>query len=176
MKAKLSTGHLISDITIKDKNSYVTLLQDREIYERTLNIPYPYRPEDADDWLTHVSEQTKQFGKSLNWAIRNPDGELIGGIGFHNVHEKSPHKAEIGYWLAKKYWGQGIVSAAVKEAVDFGFKKLKLSRITANVFAFNIASAQVLIKNGFQLEGFLKKAYYKDAQFFDGILFAKLRD
>jgi RimJ/RimL family protein N-acetyltransferase len=51
-----------------------------------------------------------------------------------------------------------------------------LIRITANVFAFNLGSARVLEKSGFQLEGFLRKHYKKDGKIFDGKLYAKIRE
>lgn len=176
MKIKVNSQIILTDITPGDKNSYVTHFKDKQICDQTLNIPFPYTIEDANDWLKHVAAQTKQMGRSVNWALRETNGHLIGGIGFHQIEEKNSHKAEIGYWLARAHWNQGIATDAVKIVCDFGFKKLRLSRITAHVFNFNIGSARVLIKNNFCLEGYLRKYYYKDGKFIDGLLFAKLAD
>lgn len=111
----------------------------------------------------------------MNWAIRRTDGFLIGGIGYHDFELGKSHRAEIGYWLAKPYWGQGIMTEAVKKVAALAFEELGLVRITANVFHFNMGSAPVLKKAGFQLEGLLRKHYKKDGKVFDGRLYALTR-
>ena len=121
-----------------------------------------------------MAETTARQGRSVNWAIRRSDGFLVGGIGFHDFELGKSHKAELGYWLAKSYWGQGIMTQAVDAVARFGFQEFGLLRITANVFHFNIGSARVLEKAGFQLEGYLRKHYKKDGKIFDGKLYAKV--
>ena len=165
----------ISDITAADKPAYLEHLKEKQIYDQTLNIPYPYTEADADWWINHVAKTTLQQGRSVNWAIRRDDGFLIGGIGYHDFKLGKSHKAELGYWLAKPYWGQGIMTEAVKKIAAFGFEELSLVRITANVFHFNMGSARVLEKAGFQLEGVLCKHYKKDGKIFDGRLYAMTR-
>lgn len=58
--------------------------------------------------------------------------EVAGGVGIHEI--KYRHKANFGYWLAKKYRNQGIMTKAVKIVSDFAFKEFKLRRLYANVF------------------------------------------
>jgi|ETNmetMinimDraft_21_1059911.scaffolds.fasta_scaffold82621_2 RimJ/RimL family protein N-acetyltransferase len=162
----------LSEITINDIDSFREYLNDKDIYKNTLAIPHPYTKEDGLWFVNHVKEKKKENGKTVNWAIRNKEGKLIGGIGFHNGI--NGHKAEIGYWLAKPYWGQGIMSMAVKKVCEIGFKEFGLSRITANVFEQNIGSARVVEKCGFTLEAAcLKNHYKKDRKIFNGKLYAK---
>ena len=175
MNIKIDNHYSITDIFPGDKSAYVKHLAEKQIYEQTLNIPYPYTDADADWWINHVAEETKKQGQSVNWAVRKSDGLLIGGIGFRGFEPGKSHRAEIGYWLAKPYWGQGIMANAAKLASDFAFKELGLVRITANVFLFNMGSCRVLEKAGFQLEGILRKHYKKDGNVFDGKLYAKLK-
>ena len=85
------------------------------------------------------------------------------------------HKGEIGYWLGRKHWGKGIVSEAVKIVTEFGFGKLKLKRIWANVYSFNPPSMKVLKKNGYKLEGICKKDIKKSGKLFDKHIYAKLK-
>lgn len=92
-----------------------------------------------------------------------------------SVQKHVGHKAEMGYWLGRKYWGGGMMTDAVKSIVSFGFKNLKLHRIYAGVFLFNKGSARVLEKNGFKLEGISKKEVKKDEEFIDAYIFAKVR-
>jgi RimJ/RimL family protein N-acetyltransferase len=176
MKLQLNGGFYISDITSNDKPAYLEHLKEKQIYDQTLNIPYPYTEADADGWINRVSEETNKQGRSVNWAIRRKDGYLIGGIGFHGLEIGKSHKAELGYWLAKPYWSQGIMSEAATAVSHFGFNEFGLIRITANVFAFNLGSARVLEKSGFQLEGFLRKQHKKDGKIFDGKLYAKVKE
>jgi RimJ/RimL family protein N-acetyltransferase len=76
--------------------------------------------------------------------------------------------------LGRKYWGQGIMTEAVKLVTKYAFEKLGLKRVYANVFWGNKQSARVLEKNGFKLEGRLKKYAKKGNKFLDAILFAKV--
>lgn len=164
----------LTEIRESDLPAYVELLSEREIYERTVRIPYPYTQKDAESWIQSTGDHRKQglFGE---WAIRNAEGNLIGGVGFAEPFRiGQTHKAEIGYWLAKPHWSRGIMTEAVKKLCDLAFTDLGLVRITAHIFDFNLASERVLEKCGFQLEGHLKKHFLKDGKHFDGKLYAKV--
>ena len=71
-------------------------------------------------------------------------------------------KADIGYWLAKEYWGKGVMGEAVSLVLKFAFFKLKFVRVGGLVFEENKASIKVLEKTGFKYEGKLRK-YRKHA-------------
>lgn len=154
--------------------SFVHYLQDKQIYDQTLNIPYPYTTDDAQWWLKHVEEETSKQGQSVNWAIRSADNNLIGGIGFQGLRLEVPHQPKLGYWLARPYWRQGIMTKAVNAVSSFAFKEFKIVRITAHVFYSNDGSSRVLEKSGFHLEGILRKYYLKDGKIFDGKLYTKI--
>lgn len=172
MKIQINESYFISEIQDSDIPAYLEHLQEKQIYTQTLNIPYPYTEEDAQEWLRLLARERERWGRNLNWAIRQKDGELIGGIGFHALEESQSHRAELGYWLAKPYWNKGITTEAVKVITPFAFKEFNLARITAHIFHFNKASARVLEKAGFQLEGCLRNFFRKDGQIFDGLLYA----
>lgn len=67
------------------------------------------------------------------------------------------------------------MTKAVKLFTNFGFNKLKLRRIYANVFSINGASAKVLEKNGYKLEGKMKNYHIKDGKLTDALLYAKTK-
>ena len=54
-------------------------------------------------------------------------------------------------------------------------KSWGLAKITAHVFSFNDASARVLEKCGFELEGYLKKHFLKDEEFIDAKAYGLVR-
>lgn len=155
-----------------DRADCIERIGDREIYEQTLRIPHPYTAEHFDQWFRIVAEATARRGTPIHFAIR--DGEsLIGAVGFDELTQG--HRAEIGYWLARPWWGRGIMTAVVGKACEHAFAEWNLVRISARVFDTNIASARVLAKNGFEFEGLLRKHELKEGRFLNTRLFALVR-
>ena len=175
MKIAVNDQVHLSEFRSSDKDALIEHLNDREIYERTLRIPFPYTDAAADEWLALVAKITQQQGRPVHFAIRNPDDALIGGCGFDGLQVGKSHRAEVGYWLAKPYWGWGIMTAVVQRLCRHAYEELGLVKLTAHVFTHNPASARVLEKCGFQQEGFLRKHFLKDGQFLDAKLFGLLR-
>lgn len=160
----------LSAIRECDKAAFVTFLNDRDIYNNTLRIPHPYSDEDAEKFIGIAADATAKHGHPVHFAIRDESEQLIGGCGFDDL--SYGHRAEIGYWLAKPYWGRGIVTDVVRSVCAFALVEWKLVRITAHVFVLNTASARVLEKNGFEFEGLLRKHHRKDGRFLDSRLYA----
>lgn len=167
----INSEFLIDDIRQTDKASYLEFFNDKEIYDNTLRIPFPYTPKDADEWIKLCEERIKLHGHPVNWAIRNSLGQLIGGVGFVDF-VKGSHKVEIAYWIAKKYWNKGIMTKSVKTFCSWAQKEFAFKRMTASVFVFNKGSARVLEKSGFELEGITRSFYKKDGLIFDGKLYS----
>ena len=165
----------LSEIRASDKGALVAHLDDRDVYERTLRIPFPYTDTDADEWLALVARITEQQGCPVLWAIRNADDALIGACGLNDFQAGQSHRAEVGYWLAKPLWGRGIMTAVVQRVCRHAFEDFGLAKLTAHVSPHNLASARVLEKCGFQEEGFLRQHFLKDGRFLDARLFALLR-
>jgi RimJ/RimL family protein N-acetyltransferase len=166
----------LSSVWPNDKPALLEHFRAKEIYDSTLNIPYPYSEADADRWLTRRIENTRRLGTEVTFAIRKGDGEMIGAVGADSFEPGASHRAEIGYWLARPYWGQGIMTDAVRVYVRYAFDDLKLLRLTAHVLQFNVGSARVLGKNGFKLEGQLRKHFRKDGELYDACFFGLLKE
>lgn len=164
----------LSEFCSSDKDALIAHLNDRDIYDRTLRLPFPYTDAAAEQWLALVGKITQQQGRPVQYAIRTADDALIGGCGFDGFQVGKSHRAEVGYWLAKPLWGQGIMTAVVGRVCQHAFEEFGLAKITAQVFSHNPGSGRVLEKCGFQEEGFLRKHFLKDDQFFDARLFALL--
>ena len=64
----------------------------------------------------------------------------------------------------------------VRVYVDYAFIQLDLAKLTAHTFEFNLASARVLEKNGFKLEGRLRKHLLKDGQLIDARFYGLLKE
>lgn len=155
---KVNENISLSPVTSNDCDAMVEYLSEKAIYDTTLNIPYPYTLQDAKYIVNYFNKLSEKQGKCSNWAIRNSDKKLIGIIGFHQGVDS--HQSEIGYWLAKPYWGKSIMTQTVQKVCQIAFKQFDLMRITATIFENNIASAKVLEKCNFVIEGACLKNYY----------------
>src|SRR5712691_6197261 len=138
LRISVREGVHLSAIRQTDEAALLEYLQSKDVYKTTLNIPHPYLPAHAESWIQKRIEHTERLGKEVSFAIRRADGKLIGAVSADNLEVGTTHKAEIGYWLAKPYWGQGIMTDAVRAYVRYAFSELQLLRLTAHVFEFNV--------------------------------------
>jgi len=176
MKLQVDKTITLTRIYKKDKRQLVERINHPEIAKNTLTIPYPYQPEDADFFFNLIKQSEKEKGKQLNWAIRHEKDGMIGSIGLlGGVALGNPSRDAFGYWLWEKYWGKGIMTKVVKAFTEYCLNEGNLNRLEATVFHYNLGSARVLEKAGFEKEGCLKKAYLKNGEFLDGLLFAKVK-
>ncbi|MCU0960382.1 MAG: GNAT family N-acetyltransferase [Pirellulaceae bacterium] len=162
----------LTEIRRADEPAFLALLNDPDMSRFTCRLPYPYTREAFEKWIGIVTAAAAEYGEPIHWAIRNAAGELIGGIGFDNLIKG--HRAEIGYWLAKPYWGRGIMSSVVAKACQVAGREWNLVRITALVFENNLASVRVLEKCGFEREARLRKYFSRDGEFSDAFLYARV--
>ncbi len=177
LELNIRDGFYLSPVRLTDKPALLRHFRTKDIYNTTLNIPFPYLEEHADWWLQKRVEQTDRVGREVCFAIRRAeDDQLIGCISADTLEPGTTHKAEVGYWLAKAYWGRGIMTDAVRAYVNYAFAELDLSRLTAHTFESNLASARVLEKNGFKLEGRLRKHLCKDGKLLDARFYGLLKE
>jgi RimJ/RimL family protein N-acetyltransferase len=135
-------------------------------------FPSPYTLEDARAWIERARAESES--PPLTFAIAGASASLLGGIGLERQTDVYRHSAEIGYWLGRRHWGRGVATAAVEAICRYGFETLGLSRIHASVFAPNLASARVLEKAGFALEGCRRRAVLKDGDYLDELMYGRL--
>ena len=136
-------------------------------------FPYPYTLADAEDY---ISACVANEGKGQLCRAIVVDGRAAGSIGVFLGRDVYRRSAELGYWLGRAYWRQGIMSAAVKALCREAFQSLDIVRVYAEPFAGNVGSRYVLEKAGFTLEGVLRKSVYKNGVLMDSCIYAKLRE
>ena len=106
-------------------------------------------------------DKNYQSGTGVHWKIADKiSKEKIGVISFY-YYKPEHKKAEVGFWLLKQFWNKGITSEALKAVIDYCQKEKGLHRLEAFVEEENTASARVLEKNGFVLEGTMRDAEIK---------------
>jgi len=107
----------------------------------------------------------------MDWGIFEINEGLIGMISFDGESKLNPAIERIGYWLAKPYWNQGIMTRVLKRITTLGFKDHGFSRLEASIFSFNRASCRVAVKCGFRHVEDLPAAYQKDGSPIDAKLY-----
>ena len=164
----------IRSFRAEDAQSLRAHIDNYEVARNMSAIPHPYSLQHAEEWIATASGANPQ----THFAI-TIDDKVVGGIGVIIDDGRrgpfSAHCAEIGYWLGQDFWGRGVLSEAVLAMTEWAFAELCLLRIFATVYARNPASARVLEKSGYTFEGRLHAVYFRDDEFIDGLLYAKVR-
>lgn len=114
---------------------------------RWTRIPHPLTREAAE---AHIAEKAAAMagGSAVMLAIEDRrDGRPLGMIGLERQADGGA--AELGYWLCRERWNQGLITEALRRLVRLGFRTLGLERLTADVAEGNQASARALEKCGF---------------------------
>ena len=134
----------------------------------TDTFPHPYTQQDGMKFITTAIQMqpTRLFAIDVN-------GEAVGSVGIFPQTDIHAKNAEMCYMLSEKYWGQGIMTEAVKLMVEYCFKTFDITRIFARPFGTNKSSQRVLEKAGFTLEGCFEKTLFKHNEYIDEIIYAK---
>jgi [ribosomal protein S5]-alanine N-acetyltransferase len=132
-------------------------------------FPFPYKLKDAKDFL----RAALSVNPNTSFAIER-NGEAIGSIGVIRKTDVYSRSAEIGYWIGEPFWGRGIATEALCAMTYWAVREFNLIRVFAGVFAWNQASARVLEKAGYQLEGAQRSHVTKDGKITDELIYARI--
>nr|WP_319272717.1 GNAT family protein [uncultured Draconibacterium sp.] len=168
---QLNTQRLIlRPIEAKDKQAILDYRSDAEA-----NKYQGWIPKSLDDVETFLGKLAAEFNVPDTWfqlaVVDKNTNKLIGDIGIHFIDE---HQVELGYTIAKQYWGLGFATEAAKAIIEYLFCELKKHRITASVDKENIASFAVLEKLGFRKEAHFKESLLINGQWVDDVIYALL--
>ena len=163
---------MVRDWEIEDAASISKYADNRKIWIKLRDaFPHPYRLQDAEIFILSAMNSDPR----TLFAIATQT-EAIGSIGLMIGTDVHRFTAEIGYWLAEPFWGQGIMTRAVKIITNYGLHDLKLHRIFAEPYVTNPASVRVLEKAGFAREGTLRANAFKDGKVLDQFLYSFVAD
>ena len=110
-------------------------------------------------WPPHVSvENSREIIRTVlsapeTYAVcLKTDGKPIGCIGLHrNDLAEDDDEYELGYWIGKPFWGQGLIPEASRELLRYAFEELHMNRIWCGYYDGNVKSRRVQEKTGFCL-------------------------
>lgn len=155
-----------------------------ELRQRSRAFLQPWEPTWPVDDLTRgayrrrVSSyaQDAQTGAAYPFFVfRRGDGVLTGGVTLSNVRRGVAQAATVGYWCGSPYVRGGLTLDAVRAVASFAFDRLGLHRLEAACVPENLASASLLDRAGFRLEGQARGYLKINGVWRDHALFGLLR-
>jgi [ribosomal protein S5]-alanine N-acetyltransferase len=169
----MATKRLLLDRTCDDDAHDLFLLRSNDDVMKYVERP---RPVDADDALLMIRHMDGLISnnEAIAWAIRMPgSSKMIGVIGYWRT--KPEHfRAEVGYMVLPEFWGQGLMYEALQAVLNFGFSKMSLHSVEADINPENIASEKLLVKCGFKPEAYFRENYFWQDKFYDSKIFGLL--
>ena len=154
-----------------DRDSLVAEANDRAVWRNLIStFPSPYTNQDADEWIARCRAQ-----RPPRDLVIDREGRLIGVCGVDLGEGVSRYTGSVGYWLGRRHWNQGVATSVLASFLDYIWDTFDVQRLQAEVFSWNPASARVLEKNGFRLEGTRCKAIFKDGELIDEWMYTLFR-
>jgi L-phenylalanine/L-methionine N-acetyltransferase len=135
-----------------------------------LQIPFP----SAEMWRKRLAEPPE----GLYSLVACADGEVVGQLGLHTSpnRPRRRHVGQIGMAVRDDWQGKGVGTALMQAAVDLADKWLNLTRLELDVYTDNEPAIKLYTKFSFKVEGTAVQYAFRDGQFVDTHLMARLRD
>ena len=121
-------------------------------------LPWPpliQRPVDSALFIRSAIEKFAR-GEGLTTAIEY-QGEVVGVIGYNSI-DHDLGKVVIGYWLAERWQGNGIITRACQALIHHAFEEMGMEKVEISAATDNEPSRAVCERLGMQLEGVTRRA------------------
>jgi ribosomal-protein-alanine N-acetyltransferase len=148
---------LLRQITHEDTQAIFRNFSDPDVAKWFFEKPLT-DIEQATNFINRFNNEFKS-GEGLTWAlVMKNEGDCVGTCGYGDIELGA--RGEIGFDLAKKQWGKGLMSEALIPVIEYGFDNLKLSKIEAHSYSTNTRAIHLLAKMGFQLDKISEDSNY----------------
>jgi RimJ/RimL family protein N-acetyltransferase len=132
----------------EDAPALFSAIADERIVRNLASAPWPYLPEHAQAYAG--TERRPGEPSFLIFRRTAGDPRLVGAIG---MGPRPDGELELGYWIARPFWGLGYATEAGAAVLRLARDGLRLPRLSAGHFLDNPASGRVLQKLGFRPTG-----------------------
>jgi len=135
----------------------------------TLQVPFP----SVEQWRKRLAEPQE----GLYVLVACVDGEVVGQIGLNTfpARPRRHHVGSIGMVVRDDWQGKGIGTQLMQAVVDLADKWLNLLRLELEVYPDNEPAIKLYKKFGFTVEGTQISSAFRDGQYVDTLLMARLR-
>jgi ribosomal-protein-alanine N-acetyltransferase len=170
---RLETKRLnLVEMKMEDANALFKMRSNPE-FTKFLSAD-PYQEIEEAEKVIQKNLDAFQQKEAISWKIALKGKEdLIGYIGFWRL-DKANFRGEVGFGLAKEERQKGLMTEALKEILNYGFKQLNFHTVMADTDPLNKASNTLLEKIGFKREAHIRENYYYNGKFVDSYYFGLL--
>lgn len=156
---------------------FVTFVRKNREHFAPWDPPSDPAVETTDYWARRLalSRRELQQGISCRFAMfaRDAvDGDLIGLVSLSNIVRGALQQATLGYKIAKRYEGQGLMREALEVVIAYSFQELCIHRLSANYQPVNERSGALLRRLGFTVEGYARDYLFVGGGWKDHVLTA----
>lgn len=138
---------------MEDAPALAEAIGDPAILRNLTRAPAPYSVDDARAFL--ALPQDPCLPNLLAFTRTRGAPKLVGACGMHRCEDGTP---ELGYWIARPYWGLGFATEAARAILSMA-RAAGVAGVRAAHFADNPASGNVLRKLGFHYAGKIEQRY-----------------
>ena len=164
---------LLRRIEMSDASDLLILRSDERMM-KYIDRPRAQGIEDAEK-LILLFEDLLQKNEGINWGITlKGEARLLGTICLFKMQPEN-YRCEIGYLLHADFHRRGIMQESIAPVIDYGFNKMKLHSVQANVNPENIASIKLLEKNNFVREAYFRENYFYNGNFLDSAIYSLVK-
>lgn len=133
--------------TLQDADALSSIRSDARV-NQFLDRPKQLSIEEAENRISRIENEIKN-AECIEWILQyKEDAHMLGSICYWNIVPEKD-KAEIGYEMHSKHFGNGIMQEAIQCIIDYGFNVMQLKTIEAFPLATNSRSIRLLEKNNF---------------------------
>ena len=130
---------------------------------------------DIEYWKNRLDDAFNAFreGRALRLKLYQKDDskeEIIGTCSFDQIQRGPFQSCYLGYKIAAKYEGEGMMHEALEAAIHYVFNELKLHRVIANYMPHNVRSGHLLNRLGFRVEGTAKDYLFINGAWRDHVM------
>jgi putative acetyltransferase len=135
----------------------------------TLQLPFP----SAEQWRKRLAEPPEGLFSFVACMAQ----EVVGQLGLHTfpTRPRRRHVGQIGMAVRDDWHGQGVGTALMQAAVDLADKWLNLKRLELEVYTDNAPAIRLYEKFSFTIEGTLVDFAFRDGQYVDVYMMARVR-
>lgn len=139
---------------MEDAPALAQAIGEESIVRNLVRAPWPYAEDDARSFLS--MQRDMRLPDFLIFSRTRGAPRLIGGCGIGVRAEDG--RPELGYWIARRYWGLGFATEAARAVVQIA-RATGIDDLTAGHFIDNPASGNVLRKIGFRATGHIEPRF-----------------
>lgn len=154
-------------------DAMASFMRDNASHFAPWDPPWPERFLEPDFWRERGIQGQADFdaGRAASFVLVDPQDEtVLGTMNFNQVHRGPFQACFLGYKIAARAQGKGLMREALSAGIDFMWRDWNMHRIHANYIPANIRSGRLLARLGFVIEGYARDYLFINGAWRDHVL------